>query len=451
MTPERVVRYADSGGLQIAYEVLGDGPLDVVGAWEHGSNIDLMHEHPRMDGFLRRFTHYGRLIQLDLRGAGLSDSIEQVPTLEDWVDDVRAVMSAAGSERAALVGHGQGAQLLTLFAAMHPDETAALVILNGYARLRRAEDYPWGFPPQAEAAMLEWMASTWGTGATLAAFNRGFRGDQRTLDWTARLERSSATPRQAVRRQQVALEIDIRDVLPTVSVPTLVIHSRDNPYIRVDHGKYLVDHIAGAMYVELPESDHSPSASENTDVAMDAIEEFLTGATHRPAADRALKTVAFTDIVDSTKRAAELGDRRWRSLLEVHETIARREVEAARGSLVKFTGDGLMATFDGPARAVQCVQTIGELLGHELPIRAGVHTGEVELIGDDIGGIAVHVAARIAALAGAGEVLTSSTIRDLVAGSGLVFEDRGEQALKGVPDPWRIFAATNPGGPGIRS
>jgi class 3 adenylate cyclase len=318
-----------------------------------------------------------------------------------------------------------------------------LVTINGYARMRRAEDYPWGYPPKAEASMLEHMAATWGTGRTLGAFNLGFAPDQRGLEWTARLERASATPRQAVIRQQVALEIDIRDVLPTVSVPTLVIHSKDDPYIRVGHAQYLVDHIAGAKYVELPGADHTPSASEGQDLLMDAIEAFLTGTTYRAAADRALKTVAFTDIVDSTQRAAELGDRRWRSMLETHESIARHEVEVARGRLVKFTGDGLMATFDGPARAVQCMRSIGErLVPLGLPIRAGVHTGEVELIGDDIGGIAVHVAARIAALAGAGEVLTSSTVRDLVAGSGIVFEDRGEQSLKGVHDPWRIFSAS---------
>ena len=440
MVPERTVHYADSGGFQIAYEVLGDGPLDVVFAAEHGSNIDVAHDHPRSDRFLRRFTEYGRVIHLDVRGAGLSDSIERVPPLEDWVDDVRAVMAATGSERAALVGQGQGAQLLTLFAAMHPDQTAALVTINGYARMRRAEDYPWGYPREGAASMLEQMAATWGTGRTLGAFNLGFAPDQRGLEWTARLERASATPRQAVIRQQVALEIDIRDVLPTVSVPTLVIQSKDDPYIRAGHGQYLVEHIAGARYVELPGADHTPSASESQDLLMDAIEEFLTGTTYRTAADRALKTVAFTDIVDSTQRAAELGDRRWRGLLEVHESIARREIDAARGRLIKFTGDGLMATFDGPARAVQCVQAIGDVLAPDLSIRAGVHTGEVELIGDDIGGIAVHVAARIAALADAGEVLTSSTVRDLVAGSGLEFEDRGEQSLKGVPDPWRVFA-----------
>jgi class 3 adenylate cyclase len=256
------------------------------------------------------------------------------------------------------------------------------------------------------------------------------------------LERASATPRRAALRQRIALDIDIRDVLDTIDTPTLVIQSEGDPYIRRGHAQYLVEHIAGARYVGLDSADHSPTATDLADQVMDAIEEFLTGTKHAPTSDRALMTVAFTDIVESTKKAAELGDRRWRSLLEAHDSVARREIEAARGRLIKSTGDGSMATFDGPARAVHCMRSIGaQLEPIGLPIRAGVHTGEVELMGDDIGGIAVHVAARIAALAGAGEVLTSSTVRDLVAGSGLAFEDRGEHALKGVPDPWRVFAA----------
>ncbi len=441
MVPERTVHYADSGGLQIAYEVIGDGPLDIVQAFDTGGNIDLMHEHPEVDRFLRRFSEYGRLIHVDLRGVGLSDPIDDLPTLEDWADDVRAVLAAVGSERAAFVGQGFGAQLFMLFAATHPNQTAALVTVNGYARMRRDVDYPWGLPSSNEAAMFEFLAGNWGTGWALGVTTPGVDQYPRGREWLARLERSSATPRRAAVRQRVALDLDVRDVLPSIHAPTLVIHSRDNAYIPRGHAQYLVDHIAGARYVELPTADHVPFVAD-TDLLMDAIQEFLTGTTHRADTDRALKTVAFTDIVESTQRAAELGDRRWRDLLERHESIARHEVDRARGRLIKFTGDGLMATFDGPARAVQCVQAIGELLEPDLPIRAGVHTGEVELMEDDIGGIAVHIAARIAALAGAGEVLTSSTVRDLVAGSGIVFEDRGEQSLKGVPDPWRIFAAT---------
>ena len=444
MEPARTVHYADSGGLQIAYEVIGDGPLDIVLGYDTGGNIDVIHQHPDGDRFLRRFGEFGRLVHVDLRGAGLSDPIEDLPTLEDWADDVRAVMAAAGSKRAAFVGNGIAAQLFMLFAAMHPNETAALVTVNGYARMRRADDYPCGHPAEVEAASLQLIADSWGTGSVLGFSSPDLYGQgPRVQDWFAHLERASATPRRAAVRQRLALDLDVRDVLSTIRAPTLVIHSRDNPYIRRGHAEFLVDHIAGARYFELPSADHVPFAVD-MDLIMEAIQEFLTGTTHRAATDRALKTVAFTDIVDSTQRASDLGDRRWRGLLERHESVARREVESARGQLVKFTGDGLMATFDGPARAVQCVQSIGELLAPDLPIRAGVHTGEVELIGDDIGGIAVHVAARIAAMANAGEVLTSSTVRDLVAGSGIVFEDRGEQSLKGVPEPWRVFAATSP-------
>ncbi len=437
----RVVQYADSGDLQIAYEVVGDGPIDIVIGFDTGGNIDLMREHPVVDRFLRRFSEYGRLIHVDLRGVGLSDPIERLPTLEDWTDDVRAVMSAVGSERAAFVGHGIGAQLFMLFAAMFPNQTTALVTVNGYARLREDDGYPCGFSSESERAQLEFMASNWGKGVTLSMTTPGVDQSPRGQAWLGRLERSSATPRSAAIRQGLAFDLDVRDVLPSIHAPTLVIQSRDNAYIRRGHAEYLTEHIAGARYVELAGADHVPFVA-NIDPVMDAIEEFLTGTIHRAPTDRALKTVAFTDIVDSTKLAAELGDRRWRGLLEAHESIAQREVELARGRLIKFTGDGLMATFDGPARAVQCIQSLGAALESTgLRIRAGIHTGEVELIGDDIGGIAVHIASRISALAGAGEVLTSSTVRDLVAGSGLEFEDRGQHELKGVPGRWQVLTA----------
>ena len=441
MTAEREVHYADSGGLQIAYEVIGDGPLDIVLAYDTGSNIDLIHERPEGDRFLRRFGEFGRLIHVDLRGAGLSDPTEDMPTLEDWADDVRAVLTAVGSDRAALVGNGIAAQLFMLFAAMHPNETAALVTVNGYARMRHADDYPCGQPAGYEAASMQLIASGWGTGSVLGFTSPGHFGQSpQVRAWYARLERASATPRHAAIRQRLALDIDVRDVLSTINAPTLVIHSRDNDYIRRGHAEYLVNHIAGAQYLELPSADHVPFVAD-MDPLMDAIQEFLTGTTRRADTDRALKTVAFTDIVRSTQHAAELGDRRWRERLEQHESIARHEVDRARGKLVKFTGDGLLATFDGPARAVQCMQAMGEALDLvDLPIRAGVHTGEVELMGDDIGGIAVHIAARISAMAVGGEILTSSTVRDLVAGSGLKFEDRGEHELKGVPGSWRVLA-----------
>ena len=438
MAPARNIRYADSGGLQIAYEVTGSGPIDILVAFEWGANIDIMVENPGVHHLLNRFGEFGRVIHFDMRGVGLSDPVENLPPLEDWVDDIRAVMSAAGSERAALIGQGHAAQLCLLFAAMHPDQTAALVTLNGYARLRRAPDYPWGYPPNGEGALIAIIESQWGTGVPLGSISPDL--SKHNLEWWAKLERAAGSPRRAARKQRLVFEVDVRDVLPAISAPTLVIHSAANEFVSMGHARLLADSISDARLLELPGRDHAPG---HTDLLTETIEEFLIGTRHAPASDRALMTVAFTDIVESTRMAAELGDRRWRSLLEVHDTVARREIEIARGRLVKSTGDGSMATFDGPARAVQCMRSIGqELEPLGLPIRAGVHTGEVELMGDDIGGIAVHVAARIAALADAGEVLTSSTVRDLVAGSGLTFEDRGEHALKGVPEPWRVFAAS---------
>jgi pimeloyl-ACP methyl ester carboxylesterase len=441
MTAERGVHYADSGGLQIAYDVMGDGPNDVVLVFDTGSNLDVVGENPQIERCLRRFAEFSRLIRFDMRGAGLSDPIERLPTLEEWVDDVRAVMAAVESDRAVLVGHGSAAQLCLLFAATHPDQTTALVTVNGFARLRRADDYPWGYPPDAEAAVLRFMLENWGTGRVLGAFNPGMAQGPRGPDWLARLERSAASPGRAVKRQEWVFAIDVRDVVPAITTPTLVIQTRENIHAVAGHAQFLVENIAGAQLLELPGTDHSPMASDQVDLVLDAIEEFVTGATPAASTSRSLMTVAFTDIVDSTKLAAEVGDRRWHGLLDVHESVARREVDTARGRLIKFTGDGLLATFDGPARAVQCMKSLGESLGTVgLPIRAGVHTGEVEQIGDDIGGIAVHIAARISAMAGAGELLTSSTVRDLVAGSGLEFDDRGEHELKGVPGSWRVLA-----------
>jgi class 3 adenylate cyclase len=439
MSAERVVRYADSGGLQIAYEVLGDGPIDVVVAWDHGAHLDVIHEFPAFQRFMDRVAEFGRLIHFDPRGAGLSDPIESVPPLEDWVEDVRAVLRAVGSERAAFVGGGQAAQLFMLFAAMYPNETSALVSLNGYARLRRGPDYPAGLPDEISRA-TRLYADSWGTGAVLGAISPKTDSLPKGRELIARLERSSATPGRAAHRQEIASGIDVRDVLPVISAPTLVLHVRGDPYIRAGHGQYLAEHIPGATRLEIEGTDHMP-APDTVETIVDAIEEFLTGHKPRAVSQRALMSVAFTDIVDSTKRAAELGDNRWRQMLETHDSLATSEVDAAGGRLIKFTGDGLMATFDGPARAVQCMQSLGKALEPlGLPIRAGVHTGEVELIGDDIGGLAVHIAARISAKAGAGEILTSSTVRDLVAGSGLEFDDRGEQELKGVPGTWRVLA-----------
>jgi class 3 adenylate cyclase len=435
------IRYAQSGDVDIAYEVAGDGPLDIVFAFDWVSHLDIVWEHPQNERFLRRFTNYGRLIAFDMRGSGLSDPVQSHPSPEEWMDDVRAVMEAAGSERAALVGHGSAGQMCALFAASHPERTQALVTINSYARLARAPDYLWGLPPKAQQSVLTMIETAWGTGAPMLTMAPAEFRDDRLQGYLARLERTAGGPRRAAGKQRLIFDIDVRDVLPAVTVPTLVTQNSGNPLVRPEHGRYLAEHIPGARYLELPGDGHWLWVTDDAEPLMDTIEEFLTGARRTPEPDRVLTTVAFTDIVGSTELAARLGDRRWRDLLEVHDSVARREVAAGRGSVIKSTGDGLVATFDGPARAVRSVVAIErqvEPLG--MRVRGGVHTGEVELREDDIGGIAVHAAARVAALAGPSEVLVSSTVRDLVVGSGLEFEDRGLHALKGVPGEWRLFA-----------
>ncbi|MEX2458577.1 MAG: adenylate/guanylate cyclase domain-containing protein [Actinomycetota bacterium] len=437
------IQYADSGGIQIAYQVVGDGPLDVVLSFDWGSNLDLIWEWPQNERLFRRFTNYGRLILFDMRGVGLSDPIQNLPPMEEWMEDVTAVMDAVGSSRAALVGHGHAGQLCMLFAATHPERSVSLVTINSYARLARAHDYPWGLPAEAQAAVIELISQVWGSGEAMGSLYPNLTSDPRMHESLARMERAVASPGRVVLRQRLLFELDVRGVLPAISVPTLVAQSEDHPTIRTGHGRYLADHIAGARYLAVPSDSHAPWADAGADVLLDGIEEFLTGTRTTETADRMLTTVAFTDIVRSTERASELGDRRWRELLELHESVSRREIEAARGRLVKSTGDGLLATFDGPARAIRCVTALGELLRPlGLEIRAGLHTGEVELLGEDVGGIAVHIAARVGGLASPGEVLVSSTVKDLVAGSGIAFEDRGLHELKGIAEEWRLFAAT---------
>ncbi len=436
------IRYTQ-GELQIAYQVLGEGDLDVVFAFDWASNIETIWKHPSVERFLRRFASFSRLILFDTRGMGLSDPVLEPAPLEEWMDDVRAVMDAVGSERAALVGHGHGGQLGMVFAAAHPERTQALVTINSFARLAQAEDYPPGMPESVQHRVLTRIREGWGTGMSLAVLAPDIAGDEQAVRWWASLERAAGSPRRAARKQQMVLDTDVRHVLPAIAVPTLVLQTAGNPYIVPGHGRYLAEHIPGARYVELPGEGHWPWASAAAMTSADVIEEFLTGSRSSLGTERVLATVAFTDIVRSTELAAELGDARWRELIETHDSVARREVEAARGRLVKTTGDGILATFDGPARAIRAIRATQEALAAVgLPIRGGLHTGEVEVRGDDVGGIAVHIGARVAGLADAGEVLVSSTVKDLVAGSGLEFQDRGEHDLKGVPGAWRIYALT---------
>jgi class 3 adenylate cyclase/dienelactone hydrolase len=392
--------------------------------------------------FFERIASFARLILFDKRGCGLSDPVRDAPTLEERIDDVRAVMDAAGSEQAVLFGVSEGGPMSILFAATHPERVSALVLHGAMARTTEAPDYHWAPPAQAlREAVQELIAPCWGRDAQqmVDLFAPSIASHPVAAEFTARMERSAATPAMVQQIFEMFLDIDVRAVLPAIHVPTLVLHRHGDLVVNRGAGRELAAQIPGARYVELEGIDHLPWAGD-ADAVLGEIEEFLTGARSVPEPDRVLATVMFTDIVGSTERAAELGDARWRELLTSHQAAMGREVQRFRGREVKSLGDGCLATFDGPARAIRCGHAIvrtARTLG--LDVRIGLHSGEVELIGDDVGGIAVHIAARVAGLAGAGEVLVSSTVRDLVAGSGILFEDRGAQQLKGLAEEWRLF------------
>ena len=434
-------RYARSGGAYIAYRIVGSGPVDLVLLQGGFSHVELQLEEPSFARFLGRLASFSRLIVLDVRGTGLSDRTMHLPTLEEQVDDVLAVLDAAGCERAALFGLGQGGVLASLFAAAHPDRATALVLFGTCARLIRAEGYPWGRAPEEFARLLRFTEEGWGHGVALPVLAPSMAGDESFQRWFAKLERLGASPGNMLALLQLHRDVDIRHVLPAIRVPTLVLHRSGDTYREVGHGRYLAAHIPGARYVELPGRDHLPYVGDQAAV-LDEVEEFLTGVRRGPEPDRVLVTVLFTDIVGSTERAVQAGDYRWRHLLDRHNVLVRRELDHFRGREVDTAGDGFLATFDGPARAVRCARRIADTVpGLGLELRSGLHTGEIELAGDRIRGIAVHIGARVAALAGPREVLVSSTVKDLVAGSGIEFEDRGEHTLKGVPGTWQIFLA----------
>ena len=428
-------RYAKSGDVRIAYQVTGSGPFDLVFVPGFVSNLDLWWENPAWVGFFARLAAFSRVILFDKRGTGLSDRISGVPDLETRMDDVRAVMDAVGSERAAVVGVSEGGAMSMLFAATHPDRTRALALYGTYAH------YPtWVLSGEKLKAFIEAVERDWGTGDSIRFFMSSRASDEAARRGWARWERQGGSPSTAVALTRMNYEIDVRHILPAIRVPTLVLHRIGDTRVAVEGGRYLGAHITGARYVELPGEDHVPF--DITDRLADEIEEFLTGSRAEAEPDRVLSTVMFTDIVDSTKRAAELGDRGWRVLRDRHDDAVRQELARFRGREVKTLGDGFLATFDGPARAVRCASAIIDRvrpLG--MDVRSGLHTGEIEIQRDDVGGIAVHIAARVVGLAGTGEVLVSSTVRDLVAGSGLRFHDRGSHAAKGLSEPLRLFAA----------
>ena len=439
MQPE--TRYARSEDGYIAYQVVGDGPLDLVFIFYWASNVDAMWEDPSLARFLRRLATFSRLLCFDKRGSGVSDPVPlaAVPTLEQWTDDVRTVMDAAGSKRAALIGHADGGQMAMLFAATYPERTSALILVDTCARHLRDVDYPCGLPADRVPRYLQRTEELWGTGRLLDILAPSVAHDERFRRWYGRYERLAMGPRAIIATQAAYLERDLRGVLPSIRVPTLVLHRAGDRFIRAGNGRYLAEHIPGAKYVELPGED--ALFVGDTEMLLGEMEEFLTGTRPVPEIDRVLATVLFTDIVGSTERAATLGDRAWRTLLDTHHGIVRQELERHRGREIKTVGDGFLATFDGPARAIRCACAIrDELRSLGIEIRAGLHTGECELLNDDVGGIAVHIGARVVATAAPAEVLVSSTVKDLVAGSGLRFVDRGVRSLQGVPGEWRLFA-----------
>jgi class 3 adenylate cyclase len=440
-TPE--TRYAKSGEVHIAYQVIGDGPFDVITSPGWISHMEYQWEQPLLAHFLRRPTNYARALLFDKRGTGMSDRTASVPTLEDFMDDLRAVLDAEGSERAALIGHFDSGAHCAMFAATYPERTTALIIVSGYAKGVRDETYPFGADPDVAAMVLAAIHEEWGKGTMLPLIAPSMAGDPSFLEWWARFERLSASPGAAAALYHMTAEMDIRNILKNIQVPTLIVHRAQHPTVPVEAAEYLADEIPGARLVVLPGTDALPYTPTGGDDIMDEVQEFLTGVRGDSPSDRVLATVLFTDIVESTRRVSELGDRAWRELLDRHDTTVRRQLDRYRGTEVKSVGDGFLATFDGPARAIQCALAVRDNLQPlGLDVRAGLHTGEVERRGEDVGGIAVHIGARVAALARPGEVLASSTVKDLVVGSGIEFEARGSHVLKGVPDEWRVFAVS---------
>ena len=445
MIPEtRYARTAD--GYSIAYQILGDGGLDLVYLPGFASNLEYQWENPLYARFLHQLASFSRLILIDRRGVGLSDRVspKEIPPIEVLMDDLGAVLDEAGSRRAALTGFSDGADLCALFAATHPDRTAALVLYGSSAITRRTDDTPWAWTEEEWESYLEELWLGWGTEEyvqrTLEWAAPSAAGDESIHRWFGSFLRMAASPAAAVAIETICRDIDLRPILPTISVPTLVVHRLKDAVESIEGARYIAERIPHAKLIELSGGDHLPWAGESN-ALINEIEEFLTGARRPPELDRFLTTVLFTDIVGSTQKAVLLGDARWRYLLRAHDERIRSEVTRHRGKEIDTAGDGFLATFDGPARAVRCAQAIGEAIrGLEIQIRAGVHTGEVELEDDKIRGIAVHIGARISAMASPGEVLVSSTVRDLVAGSGLVFEDHGVHILKGVPGEWHLHA-----------
>ena len=437
------VRYAANGDIHLAYRVHGDGPIDLVIVGGAFSNLDVLWEIAEYRDYTDRLASFARVITFDKRGMGLSDRV-RAGTLEERMDDVRAILDDLGSQSAALVGNSEGGPMSMLFAATYPERTRALILCGAEIKEEITEDWPWGESTRQEfdeAMQMDRLLERWGKGLGLQYFIPSRKDDARLRELWGRLQVQSASPHDAVAFMRMAFEIDVRHVVPTITTPTLILHRAGDLICHVENGRWLASHLPNAKYVELPGENHI--AFIDGDDILDELREFLTGVREPEEPERVLATVLFTDIVGSTERARELGDRRWRELVDRHHDVVRNELVRYRGHEVDTAGDGFFATFDGPARAIRCARSIvDDVHGIGLDIRAGLHTGEVELAGDAVRGIAVHTGARVAAQAGAGEVLVSQTVKDLVAGSGIEFAERGSRELKGLPGKWRLYAVS---------
>jgi class 3 adenylate cyclase/pimeloyl-ACP methyl ester carboxylesterase len=434
--------YAKSGDVHIAYQVVGDGPIDLVLVHGWISHLEYQWEDPALARFLNRLASFSRLIVFDKRGTGLSDRVAEsaLPTLEQRMDDIRAVMDAAGSHRAVIFGISEGGPLSTLFAATYPGRTAALIMYGAYAKWIRTDDYPWAPTREEHEAAFIAFEKHWGTAIGLKTLAPSAANDERMRQWWAHFMRVSASPGAGVTLYRMNVEVDIRAILPTIRVPTLMLHRSGDRVLPCQGARYMAGQIPGAKFVELPGDDHIPWIG-NADPLLAEIQEFLTGETPMLEADRVLATVMFIDIVQSTQRATAIGDSRWRDLVEDYQQQVDKEVARLGGRVVNTAGDGVFAIFDGPARAIKCARAVRDVVGTlGLAIRCGIHTGECEIGGNDVAGIAVHIGARVAARADPGEILLSSTVKDLIAGSRVECSDRGSHVLKGVSGRWRLFA-----------
>jgi class 3 adenylate cyclase/pimeloyl-ACP methyl ester carboxylesterase len=436
------INYAKVGDSYVAYTVAGNGPVDLVCTMGLGGHVEHVWDYPPMARYLESLTGFSRLIMFDRRGLGGSDPVpaNAPPSWEQWMEDLLAVMDAAGSKRAAIYAELDGGPVGMLFAGHYPERTSALILANTAAKYVASEDYPQGEPPETWDGLADIIEKLWGRDELSPISVPSLADDERYVKWSSRMARAVATPGVAAALFKYTFGLDVRSVLSSIQCPTLVLHRADYKFVNVSHGRYLADHIPGARMVELPGSDlwfFTPGSGHVSGM----IEEFVTGVPPVPGRDRVLATVLFTDVVGSTEKLAVLGDRPYNELLEAHDEIMRREVDRFGGRVIGASGDETFATFDGPGRAIRCARSAGDALrALGLDIRAGIHTGEIEKRGDDVGGIAVHIGSRVMSEAGPGEVLCTRTVKDLVAGAGFSFDDRGTHALKGVPDEWQLFA-----------